>query len=219
IWKRDRKKGKEGGRLRCLRGGFLAFSPLISLAGLKRAARLLLCRLAWTPSRLGRVLFCRGLGWARGDPCLFPGGSAPVPGVMMPVHLLICFWRYFRWFTFLLDFTGLSRASLMLLEAESMKFSRSRVSEQPSLCSRSSAASPAVIPEPKLSSKHVSVCARGKHSLPDTASCKHSRLKVTGCEQSREILQGAGQMMSEHQRGGAQGPGDLTLCLCPTTCI
>uniref|UniRef100_A0A8C4YXP8 Uncharacterized protein n=1 Tax=Gadus morhua TaxID=8049 RepID=A0A8C4YXP8_GADMO len=76
-----------------------------------RAARLLLCRLAWTP-----------------PPGVFPGcGSALAVGLRTPVHLLICFWRYFRWLTFRLDLTGLSRASLMLLEAESMKLSRSRV--------------------------------------------------------------------------------------------
>uniref|UniRef100_A0A8D0L4I5 Uncharacterized protein n=1 Tax=Sphenodon punctatus TaxID=8508 RepID=A0A8D0L4I5_SPHPU len=46
---------------------------------------------------------------------------------MMPVQRLICFCRYFLWFTFRLDLTGLSRASLMLLEAESMKLSKSRV--------------------------------------------------------------------------------------------
>uniref|UniRef100_A0A8C2AG60 Uncharacterized protein n=1 Tax=Cyprinus carpio TaxID=7962 RepID=A0A8C2AG60_CYPCA len=46
---------------------------------------------------------------------------------MIPVHLFICFCRYFRWLTFLLDLTGLSSASLMLLEAESMKLSRSLV--------------------------------------------------------------------------------------------
>uniref|UniRef100_A0A3Q3VW58 Uncharacterized protein n=1 Tax=Mola mola TaxID=94237 RepID=A0A3Q3VW58_MOLML len=82
----------------------------------RRAAKLLLCTLAWTPSRL-----------AWGEPCLFAGASATFPDVMIPVHLLICFCRYFRWLTFLLDFTGLSRASLMLLEAESMKLNRSLV--------------------------------------------------------------------------------------------
>uniref|UniRef100_A0A8C1TYX4 Uncharacterized protein n=1 Tax=Cyprinus carpio TaxID=7962 RepID=A0A8C1TYX4_CYPCA len=74
---------------------------------LKRAARLLLCRLACIPSFLGGILLERLL--------------------MIPVHLLICFCRYFRWLTFLLDLTGLSSASLMLLEAESMKLSRSLV--------------------------------------------------------------------------------------------
>uniref|UniRef100_A0A667YXN3 Uncharacterized protein n=1 Tax=Myripristis murdjan TaxID=586833 RepID=A0A667YXN3_9TELE len=84
--------------------------------GLKRAARLLLCKLAWTPSRL-----------ARGEPCLFTGVSAMFPGVIMPVHLLICFCRYLRWLTFLLDFTGLSRASLILLESPSFSASPRRL--------------------------------------------------------------------------------------------
>uniref|UniRef100_A0A3B4YM29 Uncharacterized protein n=1 Tax=Seriola lalandi dorsalis TaxID=1841481 RepID=A0A3B4YM29_SERLL len=123
-----------------------------------RAAKLLLCKLAWTPSRL-----------ARGDPCLLTGASATFPGVIMPVHLLICFCRYFRWLTFLLDFTGLSRASLILLEAESMKLSKSRVVSLrlPSRLFSTSysitepgnpAATPvasAVIREPKVSSEHV----------------------------------------------------------------
>uniref|UniRef100_A0A8C1C5K0 Uncharacterized protein n=1 Tax=Cyprinus carpio carpio TaxID=630221 RepID=A0A8C1C5K0_CYPCA len=74
---------------------------------LKRAAKLLLCRLACIPSFFGGVLLERLL--------------------MIPVHLFICFCRYFRWLTFLLDLTGLSSASLMLLEAESMKLSRSLV--------------------------------------------------------------------------------------------
>uniref|UniRef100_A0A8C6L976 Secreted protein n=1 Tax=Nothobranchius furzeri TaxID=105023 RepID=A0A8C6L976_NOTFU len=93
----------------------------------RNAARLLLCKLACTSSRLGGVLLCKGPGCIPGEPCLSTGPSATCPGVMMPVHRLICFCRYFRWLTFLLDFTGLSRASLMLLEAESMKLSRSLV--------------------------------------------------------------------------------------------
>uniref|UniRef100_A0A8C4AHS5 Uncharacterized protein n=1 Tax=Denticeps clupeoides TaxID=299321 RepID=A0A8C4AHS5_9TELE len=55
------------------------------------------------------------------------GRLGGLPGAMIPVHLLICFCRYFRWLTFRLDFTGLSRASLMLLDAESMKLRRSLV--------------------------------------------------------------------------------------------
>uniref|UniRef100_A0A8C6TJS5 Uncharacterized protein n=1 Tax=Neogobius melanostomus TaxID=47308 RepID=A0A8C6TJS5_9GOBI len=98
---------------------------------LNRAARLLLCKLAWTPSRLGRFLVCKVLlVWAvGGEPCLLTGGggSGALLGAMIPVHLLICFWRYFLWLTFLFDFTGLSNASLMLLEAESIKLSRSLV--------------------------------------------------------------------------------------------
>uniref|UniRef100_A0A8C2Q5V5 Uncharacterized protein n=1 Tax=Cyprinus carpio TaxID=7962 RepID=A0A8C2Q5V5_CYPCA len=82
---------------------------------LKRAAKLLLCRLACIPSFFGGVLLERLLVGLWGEPCL------------LHVHLLICFCRYFRWLTFLLDLTGLSNASLMLLEAESMKLSRSLV--------------------------------------------------------------------------------------------
>uniref|UniRef100_A0A4W4GNQ4 Uncharacterized protein n=1 Tax=Electrophorus electricus TaxID=8005 RepID=A0A4W4GNQ4_ELEEL len=86
------------------------------LRPLKSAARLLLCRLSCSPSRLGGVLLCRTLA-----------GAWLESGAVMPVHLLICFCRYLRWLTFLLDFTGLSKASLMLLEAELMKLSRSRL--------------------------------------------------------------------------------------------
>uniref|UniRef100_A0A8C7TTU3 Uncharacterized protein n=1 Tax=Oncorhynchus mykiss TaxID=8022 RepID=A0A8C7TTU3_ONCMY len=120
---------KDGGRLRCLRGGFLALSPLTgSLTELKRAARLLVWRLACSPSRLWTGLPCWVWVWV-GKPEIFlllaPGAAAGFPvGLMKPVHLLICFCRYLRWLTFLLDLTGLSKASLMLLEAESMKLSR-----------------------------------------------------------------------------------------------
>uniref|UniRef100_A0A8C3JSU2 Uncharacterized protein n=1 Tax=Calidris pygmaea TaxID=425635 RepID=A0A8C3JSU2_9CHAR len=55
------------------------------------------------------------------------GGAAGPGGAPGRLGRLICFCRYFRWFTFRLDFTGLSSASLMLLEAESMKLSRSLV--------------------------------------------------------------------------------------------
>uniref|UniRef100_A0A8C7HL10 Uncharacterized protein n=1 Tax=Oncorhynchus kisutch TaxID=8019 RepID=A0A8C7HL10_ONCKI len=122
---------KDGGRLRCLRGGFLARSPLTgSLTELKRAARLLVWRLACSPSRLWTGLPCWIWVWVWvGKPETFlllaPGAAAGFPvGLMKPVHLLICFCRYLRWLTFLLDLTGLSKASLMLLEAESMKLSR-----------------------------------------------------------------------------------------------
>ncbi|KAF6333379.1 hypothetical protein mRhiFer1_008139 [Rhinolophus ferrumequinum] len=51
---------------------------------------------------------------------------------MRPLHRLICFCRYLRWFTFRFDLPGLSSASLMLLDAESMKLSRSRVASRTS---------------------------------------------------------------------------------------
>uniref|UniRef100_A0A8C8A282 Uncharacterized protein n=1 Tax=Oryzias sinensis TaxID=183150 RepID=A0A8C8A282_9TELE len=105
-----------------------------------RAARLLLCRLAWTPSRLDT-----------GELCLFTGVSAPFPGVMI----------YFRWLTFLLDLTGLSRASLMLLEAESMKLRRSLVV---SLKSSSCSASQRRLPS-RLFSTSNSITDPGKQKL------------------------------------------------------
>uniref|UniRef100_A0A673WN66 Uncharacterized protein n=1 Tax=Salmo trutta TaxID=8032 RepID=A0A673WN66_SALTR len=98
---------------------------------LGRAARLLVWRLACNPSRLWTGLLCwNGLVWVgKPEPFLLltpaPRATAGFPvGLMKPVHLLICFCRYLRWLTFLLDLTGLSKASLMLLEAESMKLSR-----------------------------------------------------------------------------------------------
>uniref|UniRef100_A0A3B3CWG8 Uncharacterized protein n=1 Tax=Oryzias melastigma TaxID=30732 RepID=A0A3B3CWG8_ORYME len=123
----------------------------MSFTGLKRAARLLLCRLAWTPSRLGRTLFCKELCWVTGELCLFTGVSAPFAGAMM----------YFRWLTFRLDFTGLSRASLMLLEAESMKLRRSRVV---SLKSSSCSASQRRLPS-RLFSMSNSITDPGKQKL------------------------------------------------------
>lgn len=42
---------------------------------------------------------------------------------------------------------------------------------------------------------------------------------MTGSEESGQIFQGAGLMMSEHQRGGAKESQDLTLCLWVTTCM
>uniref|UniRef100_A0A672TY00 Uncharacterized protein n=1 Tax=Strigops habroptila TaxID=2489341 RepID=A0A672TY00_STRHB len=94
----------------------------------KSAARLLLWRLlaACEPSRRGGGLAGQGAGGeeAEGGGGAGGGGGA---AAMMPVQRLICFCRYLRWFTFRLDFTGLSSASLMLLEAESMKLSRSLV--------------------------------------------------------------------------------------------
>uniref|UniRef100_A0A8B9SFF8 Uncharacterized protein n=1 Tax=Anas platyrhynchos TaxID=8839 RepID=A0A8B9SFF8_ANAPL len=98
----------------------------------KRAARLLLWRLlaAVEASRRGGGGCLAGQAAAAGEEEEEEeeeeeGGGAAA--AMMPVQRLICFCRYFLWFTFLFDFTGLSSASLMLLEAESMKLSRSLV--------------------------------------------------------------------------------------------
>uniref|UniRef100_A0A8C3TKJ5 Uncharacterized protein n=1 Tax=Catharus ustulatus TaxID=91951 RepID=A0A8C3TKJ5_CATUS len=88
----------------------------------KSAARLLLWRLL--PAA------CAGSRRGGGRAGQAAGGQAAGGGAaaaMMPVQRLICFCRYFLWFTFRRDFTGRSSASLMLLEAESMKLSRSRV--------------------------------------------------------------------------------------------
>uniref|UniRef100_A0A8C8A373 Uncharacterized protein n=1 Tax=Oryzias sinensis TaxID=183150 RepID=A0A8C8A373_9TELE len=128
-----------------------------------RAARLLLCRLAWTPSRLDT-----------GELCLFTGVSAPFPGVMI----------YFRWLTFLLDLTGLSRASLMLLEAESMKLRRSLVvSLKSSSCSASPAASPvASSGTSEVPSDHGFVPLM--KTLGPEAARRHCRAEVTGSEES-----------------------------------
>uniref|UniRef100_A0A4W3J020 Uncharacterized protein n=1 Tax=Callorhinchus milii TaxID=7868 RepID=A0A4W3J020_CALMI len=57
----------------------------------------------------------------------FCAAAALQPPAIIPLHRLICFCRYFLWLTFLLDLPGLSSASLMLLEAESMKLSRALV--------------------------------------------------------------------------------------------
>uniref|UniRef100_A0A4W5L1S2 Uncharacterized protein n=1 Tax=Hucho hucho TaxID=62062 RepID=A0A4W5L1S2_9TELE len=154
---------KDGGRLRCLRGGFLALSPLTgSLTELKRAARLLVWRLAWSPSRLWTDWVWVG----KPEPFLLlaPGAAAGFPvGVMKPVHLLICFCRYLRWLTFLLDLTGLSRASLMLLEAESMKLSRSLVV---SLYSPLSSLSPSRLPSRSLHSLLLLTATSPKYKEP-----------------------------------------------------
>uniref|UniRef100_A0A8D0VNI4 Uncharacterized protein n=1 Tax=Sus scrofa TaxID=9823 RepID=A0A8D0VNI4_PIG len=53
---------------------------------------------------------------------------------------------YLRWFTFLFDLPGLSNASLMLLDAESMKLSRSRVASRTSPPSAPASSSPAGVP-------------------------------------------------------------------------
>nr|BAC37715.1 unnamed protein product [Mus musculus] len=123
----------------------------------KRAARLRLCRLAaaaaWVASLRGAALQCAGVATvgapggrlagasaALGDAGL--GGAVP----MRPLQRLICFCKYLRWFTFRLDLPGLSSASLMLLDAESMKLSRSRVASRTSPPSDPDSSAPAVAP-------------------------------------------------------------------------
>uniref|UniRef100_F7A8C3 Uncharacterized protein n=1 Tax=Macaca mulatta TaxID=9544 RepID=F7A8C3_MACMU len=65
---------------------------------------------------------------------------------MRPLQRLICFCRYLRWFTFRFDLPGLSSASLMLLDAESMKLSRSRVASRTSPPSAPDSSAPAGAP-------------------------------------------------------------------------
>uniref|UniRef100_A0A4W2GBE3 Uncharacterized protein n=2 Tax=Bos TaxID=9903 RepID=A0A4W2GBE3_BOBOX len=126
----------------------------------KSAARLRLCRLAAAAacdaSRRGAALPWAGTGtgtvWAPARGRLAgvsaapgeggPGGAAP----MRPLQRLICFCRYLRWFTFRFDLPGLSRASLMLLDAESMKLSRSRVASRASPLSAPASSAPAGVP-------------------------------------------------------------------------
>uniref|UniRef100_A0A8C3VLL7 Uncharacterized protein n=1 Tax=Catagonus wagneri TaxID=51154 RepID=A0A8C3VLL7_9CETA len=126
----------------------------------KSAARLRLCRLAAAAacdaSRLGAALpwagtatvwapaaasgRLAGVSVAPGEGG--PGGTAP----MRPLQRLICFCRYLRWFTFRFDLPGLSNASLMLLDAESMKLSRSRVASRTSPPSAPASSAPAGVP-------------------------------------------------------------------------
>uniref|UniRef100_A0A8C2QLB0 Uncharacterized protein n=1 Tax=Cricetulus griseus TaxID=10029 RepID=A0A8C2QLB0_CRIGR len=126
----------------------------------KSAARLRLCRLAaaaaCVASLLGVALQCAGAATvgapgapggrlagasaALGDGG--PGGAVP----MRPLQRLICFCRYLRWLTFRLDLPGLSSASLMLLDAESMKLSRSRVASRKSPPSDPDSSAPAGAP-------------------------------------------------------------------------
>uniref|UniRef100_A0A671G297 Uncharacterized protein n=1 Tax=Rhinolophus ferrumequinum TaxID=59479 RepID=A0A671G297_RHIFE len=98
----------------------------------KSAARLLLCKLAAAAacdaSRRGAAFPARLAGVSAAPGEGGPGVAAP----MRPLHRLICFCRYLRWFTFRFDLPGLSSASLMLLDAESMKLSRSRVASRTS---------------------------------------------------------------------------------------
>uniref|UniRef100_A0A667GFF4 Uncharacterized protein n=1 Tax=Lynx canadensis TaxID=61383 RepID=A0A667GFF4_LYNCA len=126
----------------------------------KSAARLRLCRLAAAAacdaSRRGTALPWGGTAtaWALGAASGRlagvsaapgeggPGGAAPI----RPLQRLICFCRYLRWFTFRFDLPGLSSASLMLLDAESMKLSRSRVASRMSPPSLPASSSPAGVP-------------------------------------------------------------------------
>uniref|UniRef100_A0A670Y4S5 Uncharacterized protein n=1 Tax=Pseudonaja textilis TaxID=8673 RepID=A0A670Y4S5_PSETE len=104
----------------------------------KSAAKLLLSRLAEGAVEAGACLLAGTAAATTAGPGTEPG---PVPGAASalpprrPVHRLICFCRYFRWLTFRLDLPGLSKASLMLLDAESMKLSSSRVASRKSAAS------------------------------------------------------------------------------------
>uniref|UniRef100_A0A8C3Q7M7 Uncharacterized protein n=1 Tax=Geospiza parvula TaxID=87175 RepID=A0A8C3Q7M7_GEOPR len=99
------------------------------------------------------------------------GGAA---AAMMPVQRLICFCRYFLWFTFRRDFTGRSSASLMLLEAESMKLSRSRVASLKSPASPPPPSSPPAAGKQKerrwwgLSSAAGTAMAGGERRRPES---------------------------------------------------
>uniref|UniRef100_A0A8C8FB60 Uncharacterized protein n=1 Tax=Oncorhynchus tshawytscha TaxID=74940 RepID=A0A8C8FB60_ONCTS len=144
-----------------------------SLTELKRAARLLVWRLACSPSRLWTGLPCWIWVWVwvgKPEPFLLlaPGAAAGFPvGLMKPVHLLICFCRYLRWLTFLLDLTGLSKASLMLLEAESMKLSRFLVV---SLYSPLSSLSSSGLPSSMSSSNQIFDFRLSQETSPRVAS-------------------------------------------------
>uniref|UniRef100_A0A7N9CB24 Uncharacterized protein n=1 Tax=Macaca fascicularis TaxID=9541 RepID=A0A7N9CB24_MACFA len=99
---------------------------------------------------VGRGRDCRG---ARGGQWPFGGrvsgargGRAGGTAPMRPLQRLICFCRYLRWFTFRFDLPGLSSASLMLLDAESMKLSRSRVASRTSPPSAPDSSAPAGAP-------------------------------------------------------------------------
>uniref|UniRef100_A0AAY5KBI0 Uncharacterized protein n=1 Tax=Esox lucius TaxID=8010 RepID=A0AAY5KBI0_ESOLU len=104
-------------------------------------------------------------GWAwvgEPEPCLLLGPS-PGPGAAgagFPRGLMM----YFRWLTFRLDLTGLSRASLILLEAESMKLSRSLVVSLKSPPS-SLPISPSRLPSRLLSMSYSIRTAPGKQKL------------------------------------------------------
>uniref|UniRef100_A0A8C9VA01 Uncharacterized protein n=1 Tax=Scleropages formosus TaxID=113540 RepID=A0A8C9VA01_SCLFO len=143
------------------------------------AARLRLCRLAWSPSRLlGGLAGTQPPGCVGGDePGLLPESCAAPSVPAMPAHRLICFCKYFRWFTFRLDLTGLSRASLMLLDAESMKLRRSRVASRKS---PSQAPSPRRLPSNGFSASYSST-GGGKQKLANWGVMRKDLSEVPCC--------------------------------------
>nr|BAC33024.1 unnamed protein product [Mus musculus] len=163
----------------------------------KRAARLRLCRLAaaaaWVASLRGAALQCAGVATvgapggrlagasaALGDAGL--GGAVP----MRPLQRLICFCKYLRWFTFRLDLPGLSSASLMLLDAESMKLSRSRVASRTSPPSDPDSSAPAVAP--LSSSSKQQPLSRLPKALTSPSAEPPKPKGMKGCELSRRSL-------------------------------
>uniref|UniRef100_A0A8D2JLA0 Uncharacterized protein n=1 Tax=Sciurus vulgaris TaxID=55149 RepID=A0A8D2JLA0_SCIVU len=159
----------------------------------KSAARLRLCRLAAAAacdaSRRGAALPWTGaatveaLGAASGrlagaSAALGeggPGGAAP----MRPLQRLICFCRYLRWFTFLFDLPGLSSASLMLLDAESIKLSRSRVASRMSPPSAPDSSAPAGAPV--SSSSKQQPLSRAPKGLPSPSGEPPKPKGTKGC--------------------------------------
>uniref|UniRef100_A0A8C4X961 Uncharacterized protein n=1 Tax=Erpetoichthys calabaricus TaxID=27687 RepID=A0A8C4X961_ERPCA len=144
----------------------------MSLADSNRAARLLLCKLLLPETDEGKA-------------CLLTVSWLTWPGVIIPVHLLICFWRYFLWFTFLLDLTGLSSASLMLLEAVSIKLNRSLVV---SLNSPSDSRSPRSIPSYL---PHLTLCFQLTNCLYKGCDLLYNSLLQT----EKELRQSPGTLL------------------------
>ena len=125
----DGSKKKDGGRFRFRNG---IFDPRFLLLG---SVQHFSCRVLgsnksckdfiWTPD-WGFSLRTSRIWWAPvSDRLLFSCCCWTLP------QLFSCFCRYFRWLTFLLDFGGLSKAILILLDATSTKFSKELVD---SLC-------------------------------------------------------------------------------------
>uniref|UniRef100_A0A8C6FBL9 Uncharacterized protein n=1 Tax=Monodon monoceros TaxID=40151 RepID=A0A8C6FBL9_MONMO len=104
-----------------------------------------------------------------------PGGAAP----MRPLQRLICFCRYLRWFTFRFDLPGLSNASLMLLDAESMKLSRSRVASRTSPPSAPASSAPAGVPV--SSSSKQQPLSRAPKALPSPSGEPPKPKGTKGC--------------------------------------
>ena len=146
---------KEAGRLRFLsgtlelppRGGGSAQHRSCKVLGSNRAARLLF----WRPTCVFSLRADLVPTWACPvilddaditgtgvDPTGLPGSDTKsslslltIPCLTVLLHLFSCFCRYFLWLTFRLDLTGLSSASLMLLEAISTKLRRLDVASSP----------------------------------------------------------------------------------------